>query len=81
MSVPDPRLPIIPLEFSGRSRYLAAQLAGNLLRTIADNLPAKLADNLLRTIAGILSAQQPALSLHNSRQVLCTIADNNLPAQ
>ena len=57
MSVPDPRLPIIPLEFSGRSRYLAAQLAGNLLRTIADNLSAQLADNLLRTLAGILSAQ------------------------
>ena len=55
--IPDPRLPIIPLEFSGRSRYLAAQLAGNLLRTIADNLPAQLADNLLRTVAGILSAQ------------------------
>ena len=57
MSVPDPRLPIIPLEFSGRSRYLAAQLAGNLLRTIAGILSAQLADNLLRTIAGILSAQ------------------------
>ena len=31
----------LSLEFSGRSRYLAAQLAGNLLRTIDDNLPAQ----------------------------------------